>query len=70
MLGEVTAIFAHEVRNPINNISTGLQLLAAVKLPEDDPNQEKISPLANDCMRLNHLMESVLNFSRHFGVQV
>jgi two-component system, NtrC family, sensor histidine kinase AtoS len=64
VLGEVTAVFAHEVRNPINNISTGLQLLT-VKLPEDDPNQDNIARLLNDCQRLNHLMESVLNFSRH-----
>ncbi len=64
VLGEVTAVFAHEVRNPINNISTGLQLLS-VKLPEQDPNQENIQRLLNDCTRLNHLMESVLNFSRH-----
>jgi len=63
VLGEVTAVFAHEVRNPINNISTGLQLLS-VKLPEEDPNQENISRLLNDCQRLNHLMEAVLNFSR------
>ena len=63
VLGEVTAVFAHEVRNPINNISTGLQLLS-LKLPEDDPNQENIHRLTNDCQRLNHLMESVLNFSR------
>lgn len=63
VLGEVTAVFAHEVRNPINNISTGLQLLT-VKLPESDPNQENISRLLNDCTRLNHLMEAVLNFSR------
>ncbi|MCP4286619.1 MAG: PAS domain-containing protein, partial [Gammaproteobacteria bacterium] len=35
LLGEVTAIFAHEVRNPINNISTGLQLMA-LDLPEND----------------------------------
>lgn len=63
VLGEVTAVFAHEVRNPINNISTGLQLLS-VKLPENDPNQENISRLLVDCQRLNHLMESVLNFSR------
>src|SRR4030065_2779906 len=33
-LGEVTASFAHEVRNPINNIFTGLQLLA-INLPPD-----------------------------------
>jgi nitrogen-specific signal transduction histidine kinase len=26
-LGEVSAIFAHEVKNPINSISTGLQLM-------------------------------------------
>ncbi len=64
VLGEVTAVFAHEVRNPINNISTGLQLLS-VLLPENDPNQENISRLLVDCTRLNHLMESVLNFSRH-----
>jgi two-component system, NtrC family, sensor histidine kinase AtoS len=64
VLGEVTAVFAHEVRNPINNISTGLQLLS-VKLPENDPNQDSINRLIVDCQRLNHLMESVLNFSRH-----
>jgi len=63
LLGEVTAIFAHEVRNPINNISTGLQLMA-VNLPSDDPNQEVISRLIEDCNRLTHLMQSVLTFSR------
>ena len=63
LLGEVTAIFAHEVRNPINNISTGLQLMA-VNLPSDDPNQEVIGRLLDDCNRLTHLMQSVLTFSR------
>ncbi len=63
LLGEVTAIFAHEVRNPINNISTGLQLMA-INLPSDDPNQEVISRLIDDCNRLTHLMQSVLTFSR------
>lgn len=63
LLGEVTAIFAHEVRNPINNISTGLQLMA-MNLPPDDPNQEVIGRLNDDCTRLTHLMQSVLTFSR------
>jgi PAS domain S-box-containing protein len=63
VLGEITAVFAHEVRNPINNISTGLQLMAA-KLPDDDPNQDNIQRMLADCTRLNHLMESVLSFSR------
>jgi PAS domain S-box-containing protein len=63
VLGEFTAIFAHEVRNPINNISTGLQLLAS-RLKPDDPNQDVINRMQNDCGRLDHLMESVLSFSR------
>ncbi len=63
VLGEVTAIFAHEVRNPINNISTGLQLMG-MNLQPDDPNQELIGRLQHDCSRLTHLMESVLSFSR------
>jgi two-component system sensor histidine kinase AtoS len=63
LLGEVTAIFAHEVRNPINNISTGLQLMA-YNLNPDDPHQELINRLQQDCDRLNELMKSVLAFSR------
>ncbi len=63
LLGEVTAIFAHEVRNPINNISTGLQLMA-YNLPDGDPNQDVIGRLQNDCERLSELMKSVLAFSR------
>jgi two-component system, NtrC family, sensor histidine kinase AtoS len=63
ILGEVTAIFAHEVRNPINNISTGLQLLA-MNLGDNNANQEVITRLEGDCTRLTTLMESVLSFSR------
>jgi two-component system, NtrC family, sensor histidine kinase AtoS len=63
LLGEVTAIFAHEVRNPINNISTGLQLMSR-NLPIDDPNQVEISRLEQDCDRLIELMKSVLSLSK------
>lgn len=63
LLGEVTSIFAHEVRNPINNISTGLQVMA-LSLEPDDPNQEMIGRLQQDCDRLSELMKSVLAFSR------
>ena len=63
LLGEVTAIFAHEVRNPINNISTGLQLMS-LNLPPNDPNQEEITRLQQDCDRLAELMKSVLSMSK------
>ncbi|MGD2157588.1 MAG: ATP-binding protein [Anaerolineales bacterium] len=63
LLGEVTAILAHEIKNPINNISTGLQLMA-LELKEDESIKEQIDRLQQDLRRLNHLMESVLIFSR------
>lgn len=63
VLGEFTAIFAHEVRNPINSISTGLQLLAS-RLDDDSPNQNVINRMLGDCTRIDHLMESVLSYSR------
>jgi two-component system sensor histidine kinase AtoS len=62
-LGEFTAIFAHEVRNPVNNISTGLQLMS-MAMSDDDPNQSQISRLQQDCDRLVDLMKSILTFSR------
>lgn len=63
VLGEVTAIFAHEVRNPINNISTGLQLLME-DTETSDPDFDVIQRMLQDCTRLAGLMESVLAFSR------
>lgn len=63
LLGEVTAVFAHEVRNPINNLSTGLQILSH-NLDTDDPEQKRIQMMQEDCARLTALMDSVLTFSR------
>jgi two-component system sensor histidine kinase AtoS len=69
ILGEVMAIFAHEVRNPINNLSTGLQLME-LNLPPDDPNQEVINRLKQDCDRLEEQMKSLLSFSRPTGYEM
>jgi two-component system, NtrC family, sensor histidine kinase AtoS len=63
LIGEVSAIFAHEVRNPINNISTGLQSLAHT-LPEEYPHRDVIGRLQQDCDRLEALMASTLTFVR------
>jgi PAS domain S-box-containing protein len=64
-LGEITAIFAHEVRNPINSISTGLQLMA-YNQKENDPNSELVNRMQQDCERLAELMRTVLSYSRPY----
>ncbi len=63
LLGEVTAIFAHEVRNPINNISTGVQLIAS-RLGEDHSQYEALDRIRLECSRLDQLMSDVLFFAR------
>lgn len=63
LLGEFTAIIAHEVRNPVNNISMALQLMEK-SLPENDSNRELVERMKQDCDRLSHSMDSVLSFSR------
>jgi len=68
ILGEFTAVFAHEVRNPINNISMGLQILSRSFI--DDPkNKEMTDRMIQDCERLTHQMEAILSYSKPFDAK-
>jgi PAS domain S-box-containing protein len=69
LLGEVTAIFAHEVRNPINNISTGVQLVAS-RLGAEHPLHESLERIRRECTRLDQLMSDVLFFARPLEVKI
>jgi PAS domain S-box-containing protein len=69
LLGEVTAIFAHEVRNPINNISTGVQLVAS-RLGEDHPLYASLDRVHKECNRLDQLMRDVLFFARPLELKI
>lgn len=63
ILGEVTAIFAHEVRNPINAIMLSLQVMED-NLAEDDENLRWIENMRDESNKLMYLMESVLSFAK------
>ncbi len=63
LVGQMNAIFAHEIRNPINNITSGIQLLEKT-LPEEYPNRQVIEGLNDDCDRLTHIVDTVLTFSK------
>ena len=63
ILGEVTAIFAHEVRNPINAIMLSLQVIED-SLKEGDPNLKWLDNIRDECNKLMYLMDSVLSFAK------
>ncbi len=62
-LGEMSAIFAHEIRNPLAAISTGVQYLAG-KLPPDDPLQESVALILGESRRLNQILADILAVAR------
>lgn len=64
ILGEVMAIFAHEVRNPINNISMGLEVLGS-NFEQDEKVKGEIDRLKIDIDRLEDLMKSILSVSKN-----
>ncbi len=63
VLGQFSSIIAHELKNPINNISLNLQFIAKM-LPEEDPVQSNIKGMVKDARRLADLIESILSYSR------
>ena len=63
MLGDVLASFAHEVRDPLNSISTGLEWLE-FSLAEDAPEHQTVASLQQDVERLSHLVKHLLEYSR------
>jgi PAS domain S-box-containing protein len=69
LLGEVTAIFAHEVRNPINNISTGVQLVAS-RLGKGHRLHDALDRIRKECTRLDQLMTDVLFFARPLELKI
>lgn len=63
LVGQMNAIFAHEIRNPINNITSGIQLLDKI-LPDDFKQRDVLKGIDDDCDRLTHIVDTVLTFSK------
>lgn len=62
-VGEMTAVVAHEVRNPLAGISGVLQVLAA-RLPADSRDRAILADVHDRIAALNRLIRNLLAFSR------
>ncbi len=65
-LGNLAATVAHEVRNPLNSISMGLQRLRAEFHPTEDEDQYNrfIELMRGEVQRLNSIVEQFLSLAR------
>jgi two-component system sensor histidine kinase HydH len=62
-LGEMSAVLAHEIRNPLAALKGHAQLLAE-QLGENGANGEKVIRIVTEARRLERLVEDLLSFVR------
>jgi two-component system CheB/CheR fusion protein len=62
-LGQLSAVVAHEVRNPLAALKGSLQVLAK-RLPADLPGREIITPMLARIDTLNQTVKDILTYSK------
>jgi two-component system CheB/CheR fusion protein len=62
-LGRLSAVVAHEVRNPLAGLKGSLQVLAR-RLPDDLPGREIIAPMLARIDALNQTVQDILTYSK------
>jgi PAS domain S-box-containing protein len=62
-MGRLSAVVAHEVRNPLAGLKGSLQVLAS-RLPADLPGREIITPMLARIDALNQTVKDILTYSK------
>jgi two-component system sensor histidine kinase HydH len=62
-LGQMSAVLAHEIRNPLASLKGNAQLLARA-LPEGERSRAKADRVVEEAVRLEHLTNDLLAFAR------
>ena len=70
-LGNMAATVAHEIRNPLNSVSMGLQRLKGEFTPTQDPDDYArfLSLMQGEVRRLNSIVEQFLSLARPLKLQ-
>lgn len=68
-LGRMSAVLAHEIRNPLASLKGNAQLLERA-LPADDRSRKKAELLVSEAVRLETLVSDLLEFARAGELQV
>ncbi len=62
ILGEMAAVMAHEIRNPLNSIAGFSQLLQS-RVEESDRNRKYVDIIVNEAFRVDTLISDILDFA-------
>lgn len=68
-LGQMSAVLAHEIRNPLASLKGNAQLLAR-SLPDGEKPRAKADRVVDEAVRLEHLTNDLLAFARSGEIKV
>ena len=68
-LGEMSAVMAHEIRNPLASLKGHAQLLAE-RFSPDSPERKKSDQVVQEAVRLEQLTNDLLDFSRPLEIRL
>jgi two-component system sensor histidine kinase HydH len=68
-LGEMSAVLAHEIKNPLASLKGNAQLLAR-SLPEGEKPRAKADRIVDEAVRLEHLTNDLLAFARSGEIKI
>ncbi len=66
-LGEMGARIAHEIKNPLASIQTGIQLLKG-KFKDDLKEKDFCDRIINEIVRMDNTVKTILNFSKDYFI--
>jgi PAS domain S-box-containing protein len=68
-LGEMSAVVAHEIRNPVAGIAAGVEYIGK-SIPEGSPQKEGVSMILKEIERVNRILEDILSVARPFQLKL
>jgi signal transduction histidine kinase len=68
-LGEMSAVVAHEIRNPVAGIAAGIEYLTR-NISEDSPDFEGAKMIQGEVVRVNRILEDILFVARPLQLNV
>jgi PAS domain S-box-containing protein len=68
-LGEMSAVVAHEIRNPIAGIAAGVEYLSK-NTSEGSPHKEDVAMILGEIDRVNRILEDILSVARPFQLKI
>jgi len=68
-LGQMSAVLAHEIRNPLASLKGNAQLLAQM-LPDGERPRAKADRVVDEAVRLEHLTNDLLDFAKSGEIRI